>query len=106
MIVADRLYSYDEGKVVAEPGEEAEFLHDLAHVRPRGDVEDGRRVPGARDRSRRARRRAARRRRRRSGAGSSTRCYAHEAEGGPAPASHPDRKRACPGWTERAPGGA
>ncbi|WP_437308548.1 pentapeptide repeat-containing protein [Sorangium sp. So ce388] len=100
VIVADRLYSFDQGKRVALPGKEVELLHDvrtfdlaatwkmdaaflareldltaLSRERPPSREAQQRWLLGA--------------------------LHAHEAEGGPAPVAHPDRRRACPGWTAR-----
>ncbi len=100
VIVADRLFSYDEGKRVAEPGEGAGRFHDLrtfdlqatwkmdaAHLARELDL-------GALSRERPPSKQAQRRWLLHT-------LYAHEAEGGPPPRTHPDRARACPDWTER-----
>ncbi|WP_437975326.1 pentapeptide repeat-containing protein [Sorangium sp. So ce295] len=100
VIVADRLYSFDEGKRVAPPGKEAELLHDLrtfdlaatwkmdaAFLARELDLAAlSRERPPSREAQQRWLLDALR---------------AHEAEGGPPPVSHPDRRRACPGWTAR-----
>ncbi|WP_437982835.1 pentapeptide repeat-containing protein [Sorangium sp. So ce117] len=100
VIVADRLYSFDEGKRVAPPGKEAELLHDLrtfdlaatwkmdaAFLARELDLAAlSRERPPSRDAQQRWLLDA---------------LHVHEAEGGPSPVSHPDRRRACPGWTAR-----
>ncbi|WP_437815759.1 pentapeptide repeat-containing protein [Sorangium sp. So ce1078] len=100
VIVADRLYSFDEGKRVAPPGQEAELLHDLrtfdlaaawkmdaAFLARELDLAAlSRERPPSREAQQRWLLDA---------------LHAHEAEGGPAPVAHPDRRRACPGWTAR-----
>ncbi|WP_437969078.1 pentapeptide repeat-containing protein [Sorangium sp. So ce260] len=100
VIVADRLYSFDEGKRVAPPGQEAELLHDLRTF----DLAAAWRMDAAflareldlaalsreRPPSREAQLRWL-----------LDALHAHEAEGGSAPVAHPDRRRACPGWTAR-----
>ncbi|XXT21646.1 pentapeptide repeat-containing protein [Sorangium sp. So ce429] len=100
VIVADRLYSFDQGKRVAPPGKETELLHDvrtfelaatwkmdaafLARELDLAALSRGR--PPSREAQQRWLVDA---------------LHAHEAEGGPAPVAHPDRRRACPGWTAR-----
>ncbi|WP_437720501.1 pentapeptide repeat-containing protein [Sorangium sp. So ce861] len=100
VIVADQLYSFDHGKRAAPPGGEAELFHDLctfnlqaawkmdaAYLARELDL-------SALSRARPPSRAAARRWLLHA-------LYAHEAEGGPTPVAHPDRRRACPGWTAR-----
>ncbi|XXY46486.1 pentapeptide repeat-containing protein [Sorangium sp. So ce269] len=100
VIVADRLYSFDQGKRVAPPGREAELLHDVrtfdlaatwkmdaAFLARELDLTAlSRERPPSREAQQRWLVDA---------------LHAHEAEGGPAPVAHPDRRRACPGWTPR-----
>ncbi|XXX78777.1 pentapeptide repeat-containing protein [Sorangium sp. So ce134] len=100
VIVADRLYGFDEGKRVAPPGREAELLHDLrtfdlaatwkmdaAFLARELDLAAlSRERPPSREAQQRWLLDA---------------LHAHEAEGGPSPVAHPDRRRACPGWTAR-----
>ncbi|WP_437757499.1 pentapeptide repeat-containing protein [Sorangium sp. So ce1389] len=100
VIVADRLYSFDQGKRVAPPGKEAELLHDVrtfdlaatwkmdaAFLARELDLAAlSRERPPSREAQQRWLVDA---------------LHAHEAEGGPAPVAHPDRRRACPGWTAR-----
>ncbi len=100
VIVADRLYDYDAGKSIKEPGHEAELFHDLRSF----DLQAAWKMDAAylareldlaalsreRPPSKEAQRRWLLRT-----------LYAHEAEGGPPPAAHADRARACPGWTEQ-----
>ncbi|WP_049949671.1 pentapeptide repeat-containing protein [Sorangium cellulosum] len=100
VIVADQLYSFDHGKRAAPPGGEAELFHDLctfnlqaawkmdaAYLARELDL-------SALSRARPPSRAAARRWLLHA-------LYAHEAEGGPTPVAHPDRRRACPAWTAR-----
>ncbi|WP_437573493.1 pentapeptide repeat-containing protein [Sorangium sp. So ce887] len=100
VIVADQLYSFDHGKRAAQPGDEAELFHDLrtfnlqaawkmdaAYLARELDL-------SALSRARPPSRTAALRWLLHA-------LHAHEAEGGPTPVAHPDRRRACPGWTAR-----
>jgi WD40 repeat protein/nucleoside phosphorylase len=100
VIMAEQLYSYDEGKIIAAPGASAEMLHslrtfdlqatwkmDAAYLARELDLSA---LAGARPPSKEAQRRWL-----------LHTLFAHESQGGPAPAAHPDRKRACPGWTDR-----
>ncbi|WP_437913721.1 pentapeptide repeat-containing protein [Sorangium sp. So ce302] len=100
VIVADRLYSFDEGKRLAPPGKEAERLHDVrtfdlaatwkmdaAFLARELDLAAlSRERPPSRESQQRWLLDA---------------LHAHEAEGGPSPVAHPGRRRACPGWTAR-----
>jgi nucleoside phosphorylase len=100
VIVADRLYSFEEGKRIAPPGEEARQLHDLrtfgleaawkmdaAYLARELDLTA---IARERPPSREAQRRWL-----------LHTLYFHETEGGPPPVAHAARKRACPGWTAR-----
>jgi WD40 repeat protein/nucleoside phosphorylase len=98
VIIADQIYSYDEGKVVAEPGKAPEMFHSLrtfdlqatwkmdaaylARELPTAALAQAR--PVSREAQERWLLHA---------------LQAHEA-GGPPPAKHPDRVRRCPGWTD------
>ncbi|WP_437962676.1 pentapeptide repeat-containing protein (plasmid) [Sorangium sp. So ce119] len=100
VIVADRLYGFDQGKRVAPRGEGAELLHDLrtfdlaatwkmdaAFLARELDLAAlSRERPPSREAQQRWLLEA---------------LHAHETEGGPPPVAHPDRRRACPGWTAR-----
>lgn len=100
VIVADRLYAYDEGKSVAEAGELPAMFHELRTF----DLEatwkmdasylarefDLAALAAARPPSKDAQRRWILRA-----------LLAHEAEGAEAPAAHADRARCCPGWTDQ-----
>jgi WD40 repeat protein/nucleoside phosphorylase len=100
VIVAEQLYAYDEGKIIAGAGAKAEMLHslrtfdlqatwkmDAAYLARELDLSA---LSRARPPSKEAQRRWLLRA-----------LLAHESEGGPSPAAHPERKGACPGWTER-----
>ncbi|WP_437629950.1 pentapeptide repeat-containing protein [Sorangium sp. So ce854] len=114
VIVADQLYSFDQRRRaapavahagLASPGpappvDEAELFHDLrtfnlqaawkmdaAYLARELDLAA---LSSARPPSRAAERRWL-----------LHALHAHEAEGGPSPVSHPERRRACPGWTAR-----
>ncbi|KYF61481.1 hypothetical protein BE11_24410 [Sorangium cellulosum] len=100
VIVADRLYGFDQGKRVAPRGEGAELLHDLrtfdlaatwkmdaAFLARELDLAAlSRERPPSREAQQRWLLDA---------------LHAHETDGGPPPVAHPDRRRACPGWTAR-----
>ncbi|MGK3992753.1 pentapeptide repeat-containing protein [Sorangium sp. So ce1024] len=117
VIVADQLYSFDQRRRaapalahaglaspapagLAPPVDEAELFHDLrtfnlqaawkmdaAYLARELDIAA---LSSARPPSRAAERRWL-----------LHALHAHEAEGGPSPVAHPDRRRACPGWTAR-----
>lgn len=99
VIIADKLYSFDEGKLIAEPGKEPELHHEikthelhplwsmnaaslkreidlpaLQKHRPPSKEAQGRWLLHAQ--------------------------YMHEAEGSPAPDAHAEQETACPDWTE------
>ncbi|MFS8067089.1 MAG: protein kinase domain-containing protein, partial [Byssovorax sp.] len=99
VIIADRLYSFDEGKLVAVPGKDPELHHDiktydlhplwtmnaasvkreidlpaLQKLRPPSKEAQGRWLLHAQ--------------------------YKHEVEGGPAPDAHAEHESACPNWSE------
>jgi nucleoside phosphorylase len=97
VIIADRVFGFDEGKRVAGTNG-VEFFHDLRTFGPKAvwktdaaylarelDLAD---LVRARPPSKDAQRWWL-----------LHTLHAHEAEGGPAPVSHPERVRACPGWT-------
>jgi WD40 repeat protein/nucleoside phosphorylase len=98
VIVADQLYPCDEGKLVVKEGAAPEMAHNLRTF----DLEatwkmdasflarelDLAALLEARPPSKEAQQRWL------LGA-----LYAHENEGGPAPATHPDRAGRCPGWS-------
>jgi WD40 repeat protein/nucleoside phosphorylase len=99
VIVADQLYSYDEGKVVAAEGKPAEVFHslrtfdlqaawkmDAAFLARELDLAE---LSRGRPRSRAAQRRWL-----------LSALLAQDEAGGAAPASHPDRKSRCPDWTD------
>jgi WD40 repeat protein/nucleoside phosphorylase len=100
VIVAERLYSYDGGKLVAEPGKPEDFRHDLktydlppqwavsaAALKRELDLEAlQKHRPPSKEAQRRWLLHA---------------LYAHEVEGGPPPVGLPARKDACPGWSAR-----
>ncbi|WP_437751902.1 pentapeptide repeat-containing protein [Sorangium sp. So ce1389] len=100
VIVADQLYSFDQGRRAAQPGNDAELCHDLrtfnlqaawkmdaAYLARELDLSA---LSRARPPSRAAERRWL-----------LHALHAHETEGGPTPVAHPERRRACPGWTAR-----
>lgn len=97
VIVADQLYSYDEGKVVVSEGKPAEVSHslrtfdlparwkmDAAFLARELDLSG---LSLSRPRSRAAQRRWL-----------LSTLLAQEDAGGPAPESHPERKSRCPDW--------
>ena len=100
VIVADQLYSYDEGKSVVAPDHEPELLHalrtfdlqatwkmDAAFLARELDLSTlSHERPPSKDAQQRWLLHT---------------LYAHETEGGPIPTAHPDRAMACPGWTEQ-----
>ena len=100
VIVADQLYSYDPGKLIAATGQEAELFHDLrsfdlqatwkmdaAFLAREIDLSAlSHQRPPSKDAQRRWLLHT---------------LYAHETEGGPTPMAHPDRAMACPAWTEQ-----
>jgi WD40 repeat protein/nucleoside phosphorylase len=100
VIVADRLYSYDEGKLVAEPGREAELHHDIETYSLHPLLKMGaaglkreidlRALEQVRPPSKASQRRWL-----------LHALYAHEVEGGPAPMTHEGQERECPDWTDR-----
>jgi len=99
VIVADQLYSYDEGKVVAAEGKPAEVWHslrtfdlqatwkmDAAFLARELDLSD---LSRARPRSRATQQRWL-----------LSALLAQEEAGGSVPGAHPERKIRCPDWTE------
>src|SRR5262249_3880576 len=95
VIVADQLYSYDEGKVVAEPGKPTETFHTLRAFDLQATWKmDAAFLARELDLTKLAAERPPLQMR-----WLLDTLYAHETEGGPAPTSHPDRARACPDWT-------
>ena len=97
--MADQLYSYDEGKVVAEQGKPPAFLHsiqtfdlpptwkmDAAFLARELDLST---LSSARPISKATQRRWL-----------LSAVLASEDAGGTPPAKHPDRRSKCPGWTE------
>lgn len=100
VIVADRLFSYDEGKRVAEPGKEASHFHDLRTFDLQATWKmDAAYLGRELDLSALSRERPPSKEAQRRWLLHSL--HAHETGGGPPPATHPDRRRACPAWTER-----
>ena len=100
VIVADRLYSYDEGKRVAASGMEEDLFHDLRTF----DIQatwkmDAAYLAGEIDLSALSRARPPSKDAQRRWLLHTL--YASEVEGGPAPLTHPNRIRACPDWTAR-----
>lgn len=98
IIVADRLFAWDEGKRIAEPGKEEAFYHSLRSF----DLEATWRMDAAflgdeLDLAKWSKGRPPSK--------TSQRNWflftlaAFEAKQGPGPAAHPDRKQRCPGWT-------
>ncbi|MDC0685597.1 AAA family ATPase [Sorangium atrum] len=92
VIVADRVYRYDpsapdEGHSLDSYALPANWAMDARYVARRFDAEGrwSRRRPQTQASQRRWLARA---------------LHAHESEGGPAPAAHPDRKLSCPDWLE------
>ncbi|WP_437563742.1 pentapeptide repeat-containing protein [Sorangium sp. So ce542] len=100
VIVADRVYSYDEGKRVAAPGGGA-FFHDIETY----NLERTWNMDAAlfaREFERQTPLAAARPPSRASQAWWLRHAlYASQAEGGPPPVARPERAGRCPGWTER-----
>jgi WD40 repeat protein/nucleoside phosphorylase len=100
VIVADRLYSYDEGKLIAELGKDPEFHHDIrtyelhpllamgaSNLKRELDlVALQRQRPPSNDAQQRWLLHA---------------LHAHETEGAPTPVSLAERKTACPSWPHR-----
>ncbi|WP_437664252.1 pentapeptide repeat-containing protein [Sorangium sp. So ce1182] len=102
VIVADRVYSYDEGKRVAPGGDGAgEFFHDIETY----NLERTWNMDAAlfaREFERQAPLAAERPPSRASQAWWLRHAlYASQVEGGPPPVSLPERAARCPGWTER-----
>jgi hypothetical protein len=100
VIVADRLYSYDHGKLIAAPGKDVELRHDIrtynlhapwkmaaADIKREVDLAslEAKRPP-SKDAQRRWLLHA---------------LHAHEADGAPAPKALPEQESACPGWAAR-----
>lgn len=103
VIVADRVYSYDEGKRVAPRGggEEGGFFHDLETY----NLERTWNMDAALF-AREFERSTALARERPPSAASQAwwlrhALYASQVEGAPPPASRPERAQRCPGWAER-----
>ncbi|XXT24594.1 pentapeptide repeat-containing protein [Sorangium sp. So ce429] len=102
VIVADRVYSYDEGKRVAPDGDGAgEFFHDIEtyNLERTWNMDAAlfarefeRQAPLARERPPSAASQAWWLRHA---------LYASQVEGGPPPVALPERAAQCPGWTER-----
>ena len=95
VIVADRLYSYDHGKIIARPGEPTVFRHDVRtfNLRPlwrMGAAALKREIDLPALQARRPPSKEAQRR------WLLHRLYAHEVEGGPAPVGLADRKGPVP----------
>ncbi|WP_437321239.1 pentapeptide repeat-containing protein [Sorangium sp. So ce385] len=103
VIVADRVYSYDEGKRVAAPGGggDGAFFHDIETY----NLERTWNMDAAlfaREFERQTPLAAARPPSRASQAWWLRHAlYASQVEGGPPPVAWPDRARRCPGWTDR-----
>ncbi|WP_437803258.1 pentapeptide repeat-containing protein [Sorangium sp. So ce693] len=101
VIVADRVYSYDEGKRVAHGGGEGAFFHDIEtyNLERTWTMEA---APFAREFERQAAFAAERPPSRPSQAWWLRHAlYESQVEGGPPPVSRPERAARCPGWTER-----
>ncbi|WP_437916835.1 pentapeptide repeat-containing protein [Sorangium sp. So ce302] len=101
VIVADRVYSYDEGKRVAHPGGEGAFFHDIETY----NLERTWNMDAAlfaREFERQAAFAAERPPSKPSQAWWLRHAlYESQVEGGPPPVSRPERAARCPGWTER-----
>ncbi|WP_049949577.1 pentapeptide repeat-containing protein [Sorangium cellulosum] len=103
VIVADRVYSYDEGKRVAAPGGggDGAFFHDIETY----NLERTWNMDAAlfaREFERQTPLAAARPPSRASQAWWLRHAlYASQAEGGPPPVARPERAERCPGWTDR-----
>ncbi|WP_437948073.1 pentapeptide repeat-containing protein [Sorangium sp. So ce296] len=103
VIVADRVYSYDEGKRVAAPagGGDGAFFHDIETY----NLERTWNMDAAlfaREFERQTPLAAARPPSRASQAWWLRHAlYASQVEGGPPPVARPERAERCPGWTER-----
>jgi nucleoside phosphorylase len=99
VIIADKLFSFDEGKLVAAPGKEPELHHEIkthdlhplwtmnaASVKREMDLPALQKLrPPSKEAQGRWLRHAQ---------------YAHEVDGGPAPDAHTEQETACPDWTE------
>ncbi|WP_437616213.1 pentapeptide repeat-containing protein [Sorangium sp. So ce834] len=101
VIVADRVYSYDEGKRVAAPGGGGAFFHDIETY----NLERTWNMDAAlfaREFERQTPLAAARPPSRASQAWWLRHAlYASQVEAGPSPVARPDRAERCPGWAER-----
>ena len=98
VIVADRVYSYDHGKLVAGEGNAAELFHDIETYNL-----DKRWAMSARDFAAEFQRSWEGRKQRPPSKESQRRwllhtLHAHEEQSAPSPEKHPDRKSRCPGW--------
>lgn len=98
VILADRVYSYDHGKLVTGEGNATELFHDIETYNL-----DKRWAMSARDFAAEFQRSWEGRKQRPPSKESQRRwllhaLHAHEAQSAPSPEKHPDRKSLCPGW--------